>query len=89
MMGDVADYGEWKTGRRATGTVTAAVVFALWIGLALGGAIAGWLLSFYGYEPNAVQSDHALMGIRPDRICFTPAPRFLSAPSACSSTASQ
>jgi Na+/melibiose symporter-like transporter len=64
MMGDVADFGEWKTGRRATGTVTAAVVFALWIGLALGGAIAGWLLSFYGYEPNAVQSDHALMGIR-------------------------
>jgi len=64
MMGDVADFGEWKTGRRATGTVTAAVVFALWIGLALGGAIAGWLLSFYGYEPNAVQTDHALMGIR-------------------------
>ncbi len=33
MMGDVADYGEWKTGRRASGTVTAAVVFALWAGL--------------------------------------------------------
>jgi sugar (glycoside-pentoside-hexuronide) transporter len=64
MMGDVADYGEWKTGRRATGTVTAAVVFALWIGLALGGAIAGWLLSFYGYQPNVVQTDHALLGIR-------------------------
>jgi sugar (glycoside-pentoside-hexuronide) transporter len=64
MMGDVADYGEWKTGRRATGTVTAAVVFALWIGLALGGAIAGWLLSLYGYLPNAVQTAHSLMGIR-------------------------
>jgi sugar (glycoside-pentoside-hexuronide) transporter len=64
MMGDVADYGEWKTGRRATGTVTAGVVFALWIGLALGGAIAGWLLSLYGYQSNAVQSEHALMGIR-------------------------
>ena len=64
MMGDVADFGEWKTGRRATATVTAAVVFALWIGLALGGAIAGWLLSFYGYRPNLVQTDHALLGIR-------------------------
>jgi GPH family glycoside/pentoside/hexuronide:cation symporter len=64
MMGDVADFGEWKTGRRATGTVTAAVVFALWIGLALGGAIAGWLLSLYGYQSNAVQSEHALLGIR-------------------------
>jgi len=26
----VADYGEWKTGRGASGTVTSAVVFALW-----------------------------------------------------------
>jgi glycoside/pentoside/hexuronide:cation symporter, GPH family len=64
MMGDVADYGEWKTGRRATATVTSAVVFALWIGLALGSAIAGWLLSFFGYVPNAVQTAHALLGIR-------------------------
>jgi GPH family glycoside/pentoside/hexuronide:cation symporter len=64
MMGDVADYGEWKTGRRATGTVTAAVVFALWLGLALGGAIAGWLFSFYGYAANAVQTQRALDGIR-------------------------
>jgi len=64
MMGDVADYGEWKTGRRATGTVTAAVVFALWIGLALGGAVAGWLLSLYGYQPNVAQTEHALLGIR-------------------------
>jgi sugar (glycoside-pentoside-hexuronide) transporter len=64
MMGDVADFGEWKTGRRATGTVTSAVVFALWVGLALGGAIAGWLLSLYGYQSNVVQSEHALLGIR-------------------------
>jgi GPH family glycoside/pentoside/hexuronide:cation symporter len=64
MMGDVADYGEWKTGRRATGTVTAAVVFALWLGLALGGAIAGWLFSYYGYVSNAAQTATAVAGIR-------------------------
>jgi glycoside/pentoside/hexuronide:cation symporter, GPH family len=64
MMGDVADYGEWKTGRRASGTVTAAVVFALWAGLALGGAIAGWLFSIYGFVSEAaVQSAHAQSGI--------------------------
>ena len=68
MMGDVADYGEWKTGRRASGTVTAAVVFALWAGLALGGAIAGWLLSAYGFVSKAdVQSAHAQSGILSDR----------------------
>ena len=64
MMGDVADYGEWKTGRRASGIVTAAVVFALWAGLALGGAIAGWLFSLYGFVSDAqVQTVHAQSGI--------------------------
>jgi sugar (glycoside-pentoside-hexuronide) transporter len=65
MMADVADFGEWKTGRRATGTVISAVVFALWVGVALGGAIAGWLLALYGFDSKAlVQSAHALEGIR-------------------------
>ena len=64
MMGDVADYGEWKTGRRASGTVTAAVVFALWVGLALGGAVAGWLLGAYGVVSDAVvQTPLAQSGI--------------------------
>ena len=64
MMGDVADYGEWKNGRRASGTVTAAVVFALWAGLALGGAIAGWLFAWYGFLSGAqVQTAHAQGGI--------------------------
>lgn len=64
MMGDVADYGEWKTGRRASGTVTAAVVFALWVGIALGGAIAGWLFAFYGFSSEAaVQTQAAQQGI--------------------------
>ncbi len=53
MMGDVADYNEWKTGRRASGTVTAGIVFALWAGLALGGFIAGWLLDTYGFVSQA------------------------------------
>lgn len=65
MMADVADFGEWKTGRRATGTVISAVVFALWVGVALGGAIASWLLGLYGYDSKgAVQSAYALEGIR-------------------------
>jgi glycoside/pentoside/hexuronide:cation symporter, GPH family len=64
MMGDVADYGEWKTGRRASGTVTAAVVFALWVGIALGGAIAGWLFSFFGFVSDAAkQTAEAQRGI--------------------------
>jgi len=64
MMGDVADYGEWKMRRRATGAVTGGIVFALWAGLALGGAVAGWLLSAYGLVSKAdTQSAHTQTGI--------------------------
>lgn len=64
MFADVADYAEWKTGRRATGVIYATIMFALKTGLSLGGAIAGWLLSAYGYKANVVQTAEALMGIR-------------------------
>jgi len=64
MMGDVADYGEWKMKRRATGAVTGGIIFALWAGLALGGAVAGWLLSAYGLVSQSdVQAIHTQTGI--------------------------
>jgi glycoside/pentoside/hexuronide:cation symporter, GPH family len=64
MMADVADYSEWKTGRRATALVFAGVVFGLKAGLGIGGAIGGWLLAYYGYVANVAQSERALEGIR-------------------------
>lgn len=64
MFADVVDYSEWKTGRRTTGVVYATILFALKGGLSLGGAIAGWLLSGYGYQPNVAQTPEALHGIR-------------------------
>jgi Na+/melibiose symporter-like transporter len=64
MFADVVDYGEWRTGRRTTGVIYATILFGLKAGLSLGGAIAGWLLSGYGYQPNVVQSASALQGIR-------------------------
>jgi len=64
MFADVADYAEWTTGRRTTGIIFATILFALKAGLSLGGAIAGWLLSGYGYRANVEQTPHALLGIR-------------------------
>ncbi len=64
MMGDVADYSEWKNHRRATGVVFSAIVFALKAGLGVGGAIGGYVLSAYGYVPNVAQAARALDGIR-------------------------
>lgn len=64
MFADVADYSEWKTGRRITGIVYATILFALKTGLSLGGAAAGWLLAVFGYRANAIQTAGALQGIR-------------------------
>ncbi len=64
MMGDVADFSEWRNRRRATGIVFSAIVFALKAGLGFGGAIAGFVLAAYGYVPNVAQSASALLGIR-------------------------
>ena len=67
MFADVVDYAEWKTGRRTTGVIYATVLFALKLGLSLGGFLAGWLLSGYGYQtPTACASRRriALLGIR-------------------------
>jgi len=64
MFADVVDYAEWKTGRRTTGVIYATILFGLKTGLSLGGAMAGWLLSGFGYQANAVQTPGALQGIR-------------------------
>jgi glycoside/pentoside/hexuronide:cation symporter, GPH family len=64
MFADVADYAEWKTGRRATGVVFATILFALKTGLSIGGFLAGLLLAGFGYRPNVAQTANALLGIR-------------------------
>lgn len=60
---DTADYSEWKNGRRATGLIMSASLFALKLGLTLGGAIVGWILAYYGFEANQTQSAETLNGI--------------------------
>ena len=64
MIADVADFSEWKNGRRATGFMYAGILFALKAGLGLGGALSGWLIAAYGYKANVVQAPSAILGIR-------------------------
>ena len=63
MYADTADYGEWKYGRRTTGLVFSATVFVQKVGLAIGSAMIGWLLSYYGYVANIAQTPRAVHGI--------------------------
>ncbi|MBU2986045.1 glycoside-pentoside-hexuronide (GPH):cation symporter [Saccharophagus degradans] len=62
-MADTVDYGHWKTGIRITGMVYSSVVFFIKLGLALGGAVASWLLAYYGYQADSAQTPDTLHGI--------------------------
>jgi glycoside/pentoside/hexuronide:cation symporter, GPH family len=64
MYADTADYSEWKTGRRATGLVFSASSMSQKFGWTLGGAFAGWLLGYYGFQANITQNESTLFGIR-------------------------
>jgi GPH family glycoside/pentoside/hexuronide:cation symporter len=64
MIADSADYGEWTTGRRATGLYFSAAVFAQKAGWGIGAAIAGWILAISQFVPNAVQTGTAITGIK-------------------------
>ncbi|MCQ8879073.1 glycoside-pentoside-hexuronide (GPH):cation symporter [Pseudoalteromonas shioyasakiensis] len=62
-MADTIDYGQWQDGQRLTGLVYASVVFFIKLGLALGGASAGWLLAYYGYQADSEISQATKNGI--------------------------
>ena len=66
MIGDVADHIEYENHRRATGFCFSGIVLALKIGLGIGGAIAGVIISMFGYVSGnvTVQNESAMEGIR-------------------------
>ena len=66
MIGDVADHIEYENHRRATGFCFSGIVLALKVGLGLGGAIAGIIISMFGYVSGnvSVQNESAMEGIR-------------------------
>lgn len=68
MYADVADYSDWKNGRRATGLVFSAATFSQKLGGAIGAAIPGWLLSYFQYQApvdgeKVVQSETTIYGM--------------------------
>jgi GPH family glycoside/pentoside/hexuronide:cation symporter len=63
MYGDVADYGQYKFGRRSTGLIHSASLFSLKTGTMIAGFIGGHLLSWFGFVANQDQSGKALWGI--------------------------
>jgi sugar (glycoside-pentoside-hexuronide) transporter len=64
VLSDSVDYGEWKTGVRAAGFLTAiGAAFCLKAGSGLGGAIPAWIMQAHGYVANTAQTPDSLRGI--------------------------
>ena len=66
MIADVADHVEYENYRRATGFCFSGISMALKVGMGLGGAVAGVIISAFGYQPGSVsiQNESAMEGIR-------------------------
>lgn len=65
MLGDAADYSEFKNGRRATGLVYSAGSFATKFGGGIAGAIIGFVLAAFHYNG---QDETAIQGAVPGII---------------------
>lgn len=64
MYADCTDYSELKTGNRATGLIFSSSSMSQKMGWAVGSALTGWLLAYFGFKANAVQSEETIQGIK-------------------------
>ncbi|CAI2426771.1 glycoside-pentoside-hexuronide (GPH):cation symporter [Serratia plymuthica] len=75
LLSDIIDHIESKAGKSFSGLVFSTNIFAIKVGIAIGGALMGWLLTVGGYIGNsATQADTATLCIR---LIFTVIPAML------------
>ncbi|MES2657904.1 MAG: MFS transporter [Verrucomicrobiota bacterium] len=64
MVADTADYQEWKYQVRTTGVAFSATTCAQKAGMGIGAAFAGFLITYFGYDPKAAeQTPESIHGI--------------------------
>ncbi|WP_193210620.1 MFS transporter [Luteolibacter marinus] len=63
LVADTADFAEWKFSVRTTGIIFSATTCAQKVGMGLGAAFAGKMLSDFGYEANVAQTERSIHGI--------------------------
>ena len=84
MAADTVEYGELKTGRRVTGLVFSGALFALKLGVAVGGWLIGLILAYYGYDGQAEsQNPEAVRGIVLSLTLFPAIGHFILIPIVC------
>lgn len=65
MIGDTVDFGEWKTGIRANGFLTAiGASFCIQMGQGIGPFITSVIMNIFGFDAaNKTQTKHSMQGI--------------------------
>lgn len=65
LIGSAVEYGEWKTGIKAAGLLTAfGTTFCTKLGTGIGGALPTQIMSSFGYTAGKSQSVSGLVGIQ-------------------------
>jgi GPH family glycoside/pentoside/hexuronide:cation symporter len=64
MYTDCVEYGEWKTGSNSAGLTVSASMFSLKFGSAVGCALPGFILAYFGFIANQSQTAESIEGIR-------------------------
>ena len=62
-IAEAVDYGHAETGKRVSGLSFGGISFAQKFGMGIAGAAVGYLLDYFGYIPDTVQSETALVGL--------------------------
>ncbi len=62
-IAEAVDYGESKTGQRVAGLSFGGISFCQKAGMGVAGAMVGWMLAGFGYQPDVAQTELALTGI--------------------------
>ena len=64
MLPDTVEYGEWKSGIRTESSLYGFMTFAQKSSIAAAALILGFLLSGIGFEPNQIQSEETISGMK-------------------------
>jgi GPH family glycoside/pentoside/hexuronide:cation symporter len=67
ILPDTVEYGQWKSGIRASGLIMSTLTTTQKAGMAIAAAAVGWVLDFVGYVANQAQTAktiRALLALR-------------------------
>jgi len=62
-IAEAVDYGHAESGKRVSGLSFGGISFAQKAGMGVAGATVGYLLDFFGYIPDTVQTETAMVGL--------------------------